>query len=71
MFEGVWSKLDAKSYLERQLWTKYLRKTLVFIGNWTLRQNFNFCFASSFLLVSTKFLFWEEDWALGYSSVMC
>ena len=24
---------------------------------------------SSFLLVLTKFSFWEEDWALGYNSM--
>ena len=28
-----------------------------------------FLFFSSFLLVLTKFLFWEEDWALGYNSM--
>ena len=30
-FEEVWDKLKAKNYLQRQLWTKYLRKTLVFM----------------------------------------
>ena len=28
-----------------------------------------FLFFSSFLLLLTKFLFWEEDWALGYNSM--
>ena len=28
-----------------------------------------FLFFSSFLLVSTKFSFWEKDWALGYNSM--
>ena len=28
-----------------------------------------FLFFSSFLLVLTQFPFWEEDWALGYSSM--
>ena len=28
-----------------------------------------FLFLSSFLLVLTKFLFWEEDWALVYNSM--
>ena len=28
-----------------------------------------FLFSSSFLVVLTKFSFWEEDWALGYSSM--
>ena len=26
-------------------------------------------FLNSFSLVLTKFLFWEEDWALGYNSM--
>ena len=30
----------------------------------------SFLLFSSFLLLSTKFLFWEEDWALGYNYVM-
>ena len=28
-----------------------------------------FLFFSSFLLVLTKYSFWEEDWALGYNSM--
>ena len=28
-----------------------------------------FLFFSSFLLALTKFLFWKEDWALGYNSM--
>ena len=28
-----------------------------------------FLFFGSFLLVLTKFSFWEEDWALGYNSM--
>ena len=28
-----------------------------------------FLIFSSFLLVLTKFSFWEEDWALGYTSM--
>ena len=30
----------------------------------------SFLLFSSFLLLSTKFLFWEEDWALGYNYMM-
>ena len=30
---------------------------------------FKFPFFTSFLLVLTKFSFWEEDWALGYNSM--
>ena len=32
-------------------------------------EKFSFLFFSSFLLVSTKFSFWKEDWALGYDSL--
>ena len=28
-----------------------------------------FQFLNSFLLLLTKFSFWEEDWALGYNSM--
>ena len=37
-----------------QSFAKYLRLTLLFNG---------------FLLVLTKYLFWQEDWALGYHSM--
>ena len=30
---------------------------------------FQFLSFSNFLLVLTKFLFWEEDWTLGYNSM--
>ena len=30
-FEGVWGKLEAKNCLQRQPFTKYLRKTLIFM----------------------------------------
>ena len=30
-----------------------------------------FLFFKSFLLVLTKFSFWQEDWALGYHSMKC
>ena len=32
-------------------------------------RKFLFSFFNSFLLVLTKYLFWEEEWALGYNSV--
>ena len=32
-------------------------------------EKFNFCFSKSFLVVLTKFSFWQEDWALGYHSI--
>ena len=49
--------------------TKYLRKTLVFMWNSVLREKFDFYFQGVFLLVLTKFSFWEEDWAIGYNSM--
>ena len=52
-----------------QTFTKYLRQTLVFMWNSALREKFNFYFCKSFLLVLTKFSFWQEDWALGYHSM--
>ena len=41
--------------------TKYLRLTLVFNGNSTLWEKFNSCFWRFFLLVLSKFWFWQED----------
>ena len=40
--------------------TKYLRQTLVFMWNSAQREKFNFYFLRSFLLVLTKFSFWED-----------
>ena len=57
---------------ELQLFTKYLRQTLVFMWNSALRKKFKFFiffFYSSFLLILTKFSLWEEDWVLGYNSI--
>ena len=45
--------------------TKYLRLTLVFIGNSAQWEKSNFCFFKSFLLVLTKLSFWHGDCALG------
>ena len=50
-----------------QLFTKYLRLTLVFMSNTALRESLLFIFLK--VLVSTKFLFWQEDWTLGYHSI--
>ena len=47
-FEGAWGKLQAKNRFQRQPWTKCLRKTLVFIWNSALRDNFNFYFSEAF-----------------------
>ena len=52
-------------------WVSIIRKIFEanFISNSALREKFNFCFFKSFLLVLTKFLFWQGDWALGYHSM--
>ena len=55
-----------KSVCDLQSFTKYLRLTLVFMWNSTLREKFIFC---SFLLVLTKFSIWKKDLALGYYSM--
>ena len=44
----------------QQSFAKYLRQTLVFMWNSALQEKFR-----RFLLALTKFLFREEDWALG------
>ena len=49
-----------------QLVTRYLRLTLIFTWNSTLREKFNYYFQRSFLLGLTKVSFWQGDWALGY-----
>ena len=54
-FEKTWSELETKSCFQSQLFTKYLRQFLVFMWNSEILE----CF--SFLLVSTKLLFWEEN----------
>ena len=40
----VWGDLEGRKYLRRQTFTKYLRVTLVFIGNIALGEKFNFYF---------------------------
>ena len=52
-----------------QSFAKYLRLTLVFMRNSALWEKFNFCFSRDFLLVLTKFSFWQGGWALGYHSM--
>ena len=49
------------SSFEQQLFTKYLKQTLVFVWNSALREKFNFCFSGIFLLVPRKFSFREGD----------
>ena len=52
--EEFCGQLEARNCLQRQAFTKYLRKTLVFLWN------------SRFLPILTKFSFCEKDWPLGY-----
>ena len=47
-FEGASSVLEAKDCLQRQPWTKYLRKTLVFMSNSALWTSFIFYFSTIF-----------------------
>ena len=56
-------------WISLQSFTEYLRLTLVFMRNSALQEKFNFCFFKRFLLVLTKFSFWQGDWALGYYSM--
>ena len=65
MFEGVWGKLEAKKYFQRQSFTKYLRITLVFMWNGALPEGFGYYY----LLVLAEFSFWLGYWALGYHSM--
>ena len=63
----LFKKLTDLVLFQKQLqsFTKYLKLTLVFMRNSALPEKF-FMF---FLLVLTKFLFWQEGWALGYLSM--
>ena len=67
-FERVWGELKSKTGFQRQSFTKYLRISLVFTRNSTLREKFNFYFARV-LLGLTKYSFWQEDFTLEYYSM--
>ena len=56
-FEGIWGELESRNGFHLQSFTKYLRPTLVFMGNSALREKFKFLFFKRFLLVLTKFSF--------------
>ena len=47
-FEGDWVELEAKAFLQRDPFTKYLTLTAVFIGNSALREIFHFLFSTAF-----------------------
>ena len=54
-----------------QSFTKYSRQTLIFLWNRELRKKFKlFFFFEIFCLYWQDCQFWEEDWALDYSSVL-
>ena len=65
----MWGILETKNCFQRQSSAKCLRQTLVFMRNSEIRESFDFYLSAFFLLESTKFLFWEEDSALGYNSM--
>ena len=47
-FKGVWDELETEKGFQRQLVTKYLRLTLVFVCSSGLRERSNFCFSGVF-----------------------
>ena len=59
-----WFMEILKIYLET--FTENLRQTSFRVKQRTTGK-VQFLFVRSFLLVLTQFLFWEEDWALGYT----
>ena len=48
---------------------KIFEKNSSFHVKWRTTGKVQFLFSRSLLLVLTKFSFWEEDWALGYTSM--
>ena len=45
---GDWGELEANKYFQREACTRYLRRTLVFMGNSALRQKCSFDFSIVF-----------------------
>ena len=48
---------------------KIFEKNSSFHVKWRTTGKVQFLFSRSLLLVLTKFSFWKEDWALGYTSM--
>ena len=48
---------------------KIYKTNFIVSVKWHITEKVQLQFLNSFLLVLTKFSFWEEDWALGYNSV--
>ena len=68
-FEGVWGELEAKLLFAETTIHKIFETNSRFHVKQRTTGKVQFVFFSSFLLVLTKFSFWEEDWALGYNSM--
>ena len=52
----MFKRLEAKNFFWRQPWTKYFRKTLVFMWNSALSNKFNFYFSAVFCWYPQMFL---------------
>ena len=61
----VWGELETKNCFQRQSFTKYLRQTLFFMWNSTIREKFSFYFSRVFGKHWKKF---HEGLALVYNS---
>ena len=55
-FEGGWIKLVAKSCIQRQSFTKYLRLNLVFMRKRVLRESLIFVFQVFFASINKTFI---------------
>ena len=68
-FEGVWGEFESKKLFAETTIHKIFETNSSFHVKQRTTGKVQFVFFSSFLLVLTKFLFWEEGWALGYNSM--
>ena len=53
----MFKRFEAKNFFQRQPWTKYFRKNLVFMWNSALPNKFNFYFSAVFCLYPQMFPF--------------
>ena len=58
--KGPGGELEAKYYLRRKLWPKYLGQTVVFLWNSTLREQFNFIFEEFFGIIDKILILGER-----------
>ena len=63
--EEIWVELEANICFQRQSFRKHFRLALVFMQITHYGESLIFIF-NSFLLVLTKFSFWQGDWAICY-----